>query len=155
MASTVKHISNLEYNIFTLTPLFVAFYKNMPQLKYNFFLAYLLLPIVMHEPSCMELQQIKRNSRILRITDNSDIMAGFSERFYYYKDLTNQCLQYAFEAELMSIDMTNMSIKVNKTLRKTFSNPKFTNQLKIASQLFRIMRQDVRTIYVYFGIKQI
>lgn len=99
---------------------------------------------------------INKNSRLLKITDNEDIMAGFHERFRFYRDITNQCLQYAFETELLSLNQGTMTIHVNdQTLRRLPYNRKFSIPRRIAPKLARLFKQDARTIYIYFGIKQL
>lgn len=84
MSDTLKNIGIIECNIFTLTPLLVAFYKNMPSKQRNLLYSYLLFPIVLHKPS-EKLVRLNKRSRITRITEDSEIMAGFQDRLQFYK----------------------------------------------------------------------
>lgn len=153
MGSTLRHISTIESNIFTLTPILVTFYKNMPKRKRNLLYAYLLFPLVLHKPS-ERLLTLKSTSRINRITEDIDIMAGFQNRLMFYKSLTNHCIQYAIECGALVIDKNEMTLSVGKAVA-LYSNPKLNNAFKVASLLPKVFKQDVVTTYIQLGIHQI
>lgn len=153
MSSTFKHIATIESNIFTLTPILVAFYKNMPKRKRNLLYAYLLFPLVLHKPS-ERLLTLKSTSRINRITEDIDIMAGFQNRLRFYKGLTNHCIQYAIECGALVIDKNEMTLSIGKEVTM-YSNPKLNTALKVASLLPKLFKQDVVTTYIQLGIYQI
>lgn len=153
MGSTFQHISIIESNIFTLTPLLVEFYRHMPKRKRNLLYAYLLFPIILHKPS-EDMKTIKKNSRINRITDNVDIMAGFQNRLQFYKTLTNHCIQYAVECGALVIDKKEMTLSIGKNVTM-YLNPKFSIAHKVASILPKIFKQDVVSTYIQLGIHQL
>lgn len=153
MGSTLRHISTIESNIFTLTPILVAFYKNMPKRKRNLLYVYLLFPLVLHKPS-ERLKTLISTSRINRITEDIDIMAGFHNRLKFYKNITNNCIQYAIECGALVIDTNEMTLSPGKEITM-YCNPKLNNALKVASLLPKVFKQDVVTTYIQLGIYQI
>lgn len=153
MSSALKHIGIIECNIFTLTPLLVAFYRHMPHRKRNLLYAYLLFPIVLHKPS-QKLTTLNSRSRINRITDDTDIMAGFQDRLQFYKEYTNQCIQYAVECGALVIDTEHLTLTTGKQV-KFYTNPKLEIALKVSNLLPKILKQDVVTTYIQLGIHQL
>lgn len=102
MSKFIENISILQNNTFILTPLLVAFYKNLKPTDKNILLAYFVLPLVLNNEFVGKIQRITTASNISRITKDKDIMAGFEDRFYYYKEQTNKCLQYAIDCIVKS-----------------------------------------------------
>ena len=97
MSELIENISTLQNNTFILTPLLVSFYKNLKPTKKNILLAYFVFPLVLNKDFIEKIQRITTSSSLSRIIKDKDIMAGFEERFYYYKEQTNKCLQYAID----------------------------------------------------------
>ena len=93
MSKFIENISTLQNNTFILTPLLVSFYKNLKPTDKNILLAYFVFPLVLNKEFIRNIKQINSSSNLSRITKNKDIMAGFEERFYFYKEQTNKCLQ--------------------------------------------------------------
>lgn len=153
MSDTLKNIGIIECNIFTLTPLLVAFYGNMPSKERNLLYSYLLFPIVLHKPS-EKLVRLNKRSRITRITEDSEIMAGFQDRLQFYKKLTNECIQYAIECGALKLDTEHLILSKGKPV-KFYTNPKLGKALNIASELYKILKQDVVTTYIQLGIHQL
>ena len=100
MSKFIENISTLQNNTFALTPLLVSFYKNLKPTDKNILLAYFVLPLVLNNEFLEKIQKITTASNLSRITRDKDIMAGFEERFYFYKEQTNMCLQYIEEENL-------------------------------------------------------
>ena len=80
-------------------------------------------------------------------------MAGFEERFNYYKEITNRCLQYALECKWIEID-ANMSVSVMDG-EYMQTDARLNLSFKLVSQLHRIFRKNVQNTYILFGIKQL
>ena len=104
MSKLIENISTLRSNVFVLTPILVAFYKNLQPKDKNILLAYFVFPLVLNSDFLDTITTISKASRLSRITNNKEIMAGFEERFEYFKDITNHCLQYALECEYIKIN---------------------------------------------------
>ena len=90
MSKFIENISTLQNNTFALTPLLVSFYKNLKPTDKNILLAYFVLPLVLNNVFLEKIQKITTASNLSRITRDKDIMAGFEERFDYYKEQTNK-----------------------------------------------------------------
>ena len=80
-------------------------------------------------------------------------MAGFEERFDFYKDITNRCLQYALDCKYIKIT-PNLSVSVI-TDKSMFTDPTLSDSFKLASCLHKIFTQNVINTYYSFGIKKL
>ena len=80
-------------------------------------------------------------------------MAGFEERFVFYKDITNKCLQYALDCKYIEID-NNLAVRVI-TNDSMYSDPFLSESLILSSKLYKVFNQDVINTYYSFGIKRL
>lgn len=150
MSKLIDNISTLRSNVFVLTPILVAFYKNLQPKDKNILLAYFVFPLVLNSDFLDTITTISKASRLSRITNNKEIMAGFEERFEYFKDITNHCLQYALECEYIKInDDLSVSVLADHTLQ-TDSN--LAKSINLASQLHKIFTRNIINTYYAFGI---
>ena len=77
-------------------------------------------------------------------------MAGFEERFEYFKDITNRCIQYALECEYIQInDDLSVSVLTDHNLQTDSS---LTKSINLASQLHKIFTRNIINTYYAFGI---
>ena len=151
MSKFIKNISTLQNNTFILTPLLVSFYKNLKPTDKNILLAYFVFPLVLNKEFIGNIKQINSSSNLSRITKNKDIMAGFEERFYFYKEQTNKCLQYAIDCKYIEIDK-NLAVNVINEC-KTLTDPCMNKSINLSSQLYKIFTKNVINTYYAFGIK--
>ena len=151
MSKFIENISTLQNNTFILTPLLVSFYKNLKPTDKNILLAYFVFPLVLNNEFVGKIQRITTASNMSRITKNKDIMAGFEDRFYYYKEITNKCLQYAIDCRYIEIDKNLAVTVINDDNRST--DTRLDNSLRLASQLSNIFTKNVINTYYAFGIK--
>ena len=153
MKKIVENISIIHNNIFVLTPLLISFYKNYKGIKNDLLLSYLILPIVLNPKCIEELKVIRSNSNLARLVTNKECMAGFAERFEFYKQITNQCIQYAIDCKYITVT-ANLQIKVVNT--DTYTDPSLSNSITLASNLHNLFKSlDVINIYYAFGIKNL
>lgn len=153
MIEAIENFECLESNIFTLTPLLVSFYRNMPLRKGNLLYAYLLFPLLLHPPF-YSIQRITSLTKLSRITSDKDIMAGFQERFNYYRMLTNECIQYGIESNWLKLNITECSITVNQA----YGIPKSKNlgkAFELVSMLHKVFTKDIVNTYIEFGITEL
>ena len=80
-------------------------------------------------------------------------MAGFEERFYYYKEQTNKCLQYAIDCRYIEVD-ESLTVKVIYNDNK-LTDTRLSKSLNLASQLYKIFTKNVVNTYYAFGIKEL
>lgn len=153
MSKYIENINTLHNNIFALTPLLVTFYKNMPKRDKNILYAYFVFPIVLHNWTLKTVQRITTSTQLNRFTGSKEFMAGFEERFTYYKDITNRCLQYAIECNYIEID-ANLAVTVLDCDYMQY-DPRLIKSRTLASQLFNIFNKNVQNTYILFGIKEL
>lgn len=151
MSKFIENISTLQNNTFILTPLLVSFYKNLKQTDKNILLAYFLFPLVLNNEFIEKIHRITTTSNMSRITKDKDIMAGFEDRFYYYKEQTNKCLQYAIDCGYIEIN-NNLTVTVINDTNGVIDS-RLNKSLSLASQLFKIFTKNVINTYYAFGIK--
>lgn len=151
MSKFIENISTLQNNTFALTPLLVSFYKNLKPTDKNILLAYFVLPLVLNNEFLEKIQKITTASNLSRITRDKDIMAGFEERFYFYKEQTNMCLQYAIDCRYIEVDKNLKVTVINDNNRP--ADTRLDKSLRLASQLSNIFTKNVINTYYAFGIK--
>lgn len=153
MSRFVDNVFTLQNNVFALTPLLISFYKNLKCRKKNILLSYFVFPLVLNRECIEKIKRLKTNSQLRRITRDKDIMAGFEERFVFYKDITNKCLQYALDCKYIEID-NDLTVRVI-TNDSMYSDPFLSESLILTSNLYKIFNQDVINTYYSFGIKRL
>lgn len=153
MSKYIENINTLHNNIFALTPLLVTFYKNMPKRDKNILYAYFVFPIVLHNWTLENVKRITASTPLNRFTGNKEFMAGFEERFKFYKDITNRCMQYAIECNYIEID-ANLAVTVLDCDYMQF-DPQLNKSRALALQLFNIFRKNIQNTYILFGIKEL
>ncbi len=151
MSKFIENISTLQNNTFILTPLLVSFYKNLKPTDKNILLAYFVFPLVLNKEFMGKIKQINTSSNLSRITNDKDIMAGFEERFYFYKEQTNKCLQYAIDCKYIEVDK-NLAITVINDC-KILTDSRLEKNINLSSQLYKIFTKNVINTYYAFGIK--
>ncbi|WP_235303574.1 three component ABC system middle component, partial [Phocaeicola barnesiae] len=133
-----------------LTPILVSFYRNLQPKDKNILLAYLVFPLVLNSDFLEKITTVSRASRLSRITNDKEIMAGFEERFEYFKDITNHCLQYALECGYIKInDDLSVTVLVDNNLQ---IDCRLSKSINLASQLHKIFTRNVINTYYAFGI---
>lgn len=150
MSKLIENISTLQSNIFILTPILISFYRNLQPKDKNILLAYFVFPLVLDSDFLEKITTVSRASRLSRITNDKEIMAGFEERFEYFKDITNHCLQYALECGYIKInDDLSVTVLVNNNLQ---IDCRLSKSINLASQLHKIFTRNVINTYYAFGI---
>jgi|SRR5665648_124404 len=153
MSKIADSIYQIHNNPFVLTPLFVEFFRHIQPKPKNILFAYLVLPLVLHEDSKKWLFRAKTTSSIHTFSNKTENMFGLQERIRLYKDLTNQCIQYAIDNQMIKIS-GNLIVEVLTTENKTVGNLK--ESLKASSNLHKIFKDlDVVAIYRLLGVKEL
>ena len=151
MSKFIENISTLQNNTFALTPLLVSFYKYLKPTDKNILLAYFVLPLVLNNEFLEKIQKITTASNLSRITRDKDIMAGFEERFYFYKEQTNMCLQYAIDCRYIEVDKNLIITVINDS--NVLTDSRLSKSINLSSQLYKIFTKNVINTYYAFGIK--
>lgn len=151
MSKFIENISTLQNNTFILTPLLVSFYKNLKPMDKNILLAYFVFPLVLNKEFLEKIQIITTASNLSRITKDKDIMAGFEERFYFYKEQTNKCLQYAIDCKYIEVDKNLAVTVINDS--NVLTDSRLSKSINLSSLLYKIFTKNVINTYYAFGIK--
>jgi hypothetical protein len=160
MSKAIQHLNILYNNPFLLTPIIVKFYEKYEgKQDKDMLLSYLILPLVLYEGSKLILKNKKKGLRtFINYTKKNEInkndkLFGLPVRVEDYKELTNLCLQHAFDTG---------SLQLNRGLSITFlkNNFKVDNSsvvyLKAAENLALLLKKEKIThIYMRLGIKKI
>lgn len=153
MSKIVEYTHIIYNNPFVLTSLIVSFYKHYRGEYNDILLAYLIFPLTLHSKSCDNIKGANTRSRLVKLTEDKESIAGLPERVVEYKELTNLCLQYAIDNKI--IEIVNMSVKVINDL-SIYTNPELKQSIKAASKLPNIFGLlDIVSIYKLLGIKKI
>ncbi len=153
MSKFVENIIVLKTNVFALTPILVSFYKNLKSREKDVLLSYFVFPIVLNNICLDKLRNLKITSRLSKITSDTNIMAGFEEKFEFYKDITNKCIQYAMECNYIKLN-EDLSISV-MTDDILITDTIFKDSITLASNLHKVFTKDVINTYYQFGIKKL
>lgn len=153
MSKFVDSIYQIHNNPFVLAPLFLEFFRPIQPKPKNILLAYLVLPLVLHEDCKQWLVGAKITSSIHTFNNKKENLFGLHERIRLYKDLTNQCIQYAIDNQMIKIN-ENLIVEVLLTKNETVENLK--EPLKASSNLYKVFRDlDVVAIYRLLGVKEL
>ena len=153
MSKFADSIYQVHNNPFVLAPLFVEFFRYIQTTPKNILLAYLVLPLVLHEDSKQSLVRARNTSSIHTFSEKKENLFGLPDRVRLYKDLTNQCLQYAIDNQIIKIN-ENLIVKVLTTKNKIVEN--LNESLKASSNLHKVFRDlDAVAIYRLLGVKEL
>ena len=111
MSNAIENYETLYNNPFVLMPLFHAFYKELPLQPKSVLLSYLILPLSLYPESRDFLSNAKVSSSLATLQKRSKCLYGLPQRVADYKNLTNLCIQYAFDLGVLAFD-ENLSLMV-------------------------------------------
>jgi len=151
MSQFSNNIYTIHNNIFSLTPILVSFYKNLIAKDKDILLSYFVFPTVLSPIATEEFKRIPVKSNLTRLVANKKFMFGFQSRFEQYKQITNNCLQYAIDCNYLKI-RENLSIEaLNQDV--LYTDNSLASAINLASQLPNVFKLDVINTYYAFGIK--
>lgn len=158
MSKYVDSIHKINNNIFVLTPLFVAFYKNLKPTSKNLLLSYLVLPLVLYKTSQQKIKSSKNTSSVFTFLNSKEKnkrenVYGLPKRVQEYKEITNQCILYAIENEWLKLedDLSIVTLVEQKNNMESLDDA-----FKASSKLCNIFKElDVISIYRQLGVKEL
>lgn len=153
MSKYIDSIYKTHNNVFIFTPLIVNFYNNLEVTQKNILLAYLVLPMTLHEDSRNTLKNTKVTSSIHTYRNKKDNLFGLPERVQNYKEITNNCLQYALNQKWLQMN-EDLSIDVLKNQGNNLGGLDIS--YRASSNLYKVFKNmEVVTIYKLLGIKNL
>ncbi len=154
MSDFCESIHNIYNNPFVLTPVLISFYKNYTGCEKDVLLAYLIFPIVLEQEHLKNIKVINTKSTLSRFTKDKVFMSGFYDRFKYYKNITNLCLQYALDSQYIYLT-DKMKVIVN-TEETYFTEPSLKYAVELSNNLHKVFKKiNIVNIYQAFGIKEL
>jgi len=158
MNKYIESLSKVHNNVFVLTPLFIAFYKNVEPKPNNILLSYLVLPLVLYKVSQNKIRSSNARSNIYTFLNSKEKskranVYGLPERVQEYKNITNQCLQYAIDNNWLQI---NEDLSVNVLEEQNNKSNNLEVAFKASQKLCNIFKDlEVIEIYRLLGVKKL
>jgi len=158
MNKYIESLSKVHNNVFVLTPLFIAFYKNVEPKPNNILLSYLVLPLVLYKVSQNKIRRSNARSNIYTFLNSKEKskranVYGLPERVQEYKNITNQCLQYAIDNNWLQI---NEDLSVNVLEEQNNKSNNLEVAFKASQKLYNIFKDlEVIEIYRLLGVKKL
>lgn len=153
MSKIVNNIYKIHNNPFVFTPLIIEFFKSSESKPKDILLAYLILPLVLYETSRKSLVFARTTSSLITFSKKKENFFGLPERVAQYKDITNQCIQYAIDNEIIQIN-NELTVEILIDQSNTIQNLK--QELIASSKLHKIFKDlDVVAIYKLLGVKEL
>lgn len=164
MSKFSNNLNILFNNPIVFTPLFTNFYQSLNETPKNILLSYFVLPLALNDQTKRWLVNSNKRSSLytfskISIDKNSpaktkhDNLFGLQERLQFYKEMTNLCLQYAFD---------NKWLKLNEDLSiSTLHNEKnkidlLKDSYKASGKINNIFDStDILRIYTMLGVKKL
>lgn len=170
MSKTIDHLYRLYNNPFFLTPILIEFYKAYQgKQSKDILLSYIVLPIVLYEDSKLILLR-KNKDRTIRTFINyhkkedktkfqkeikkNEKLFGLPERVEEFKEMTNLCLQYAFDRGCLKLNEEDLSISyIKNDFEKDNTLVEFLTVAENLSIMFK--KEKITHIYMKLGIKKL
>ncbi len=153
MSKFTNNIYKIHNNPFVLTPLIIEFFRKIQPKPKNILLAYLVLPLTLNEISRNNLKKAKSNSSIHTFSNKKENFFGLQTRVQTYKIMTNKCIQYAVDNELLNV---NNDLSVGILCDPMIIVDGLKDSSKASSNLHKIFKElDVVAIYRLLGIKEL
>jgi len=153
MIKSIKHIHKVYNNPFLLTPLILNFYENYSGQNNDILLSYLILPLVLNDDTRKWLLKARTNSSLTTFGKRRENYYGLPERIKEFKNITNQCLQYAIDKKFIEV---NSALQI-KVLQPDMDCLGFLKDaIKASENINKIFKDiDVVSIYRALGVKQL
>jgi len=103
----------------------------------NILLAYLVLPLALHEESKQSLVGAKTTSSIHTFSKKKEIFFGLQDRVQAYKALTNKSIQYAIDNQ---IDKDKWKANCWSLVKENKVSKNLKDSLKASSNLYKILK---------------
>lgn len=153
MSQIVNNIYKIHNNPFVLTPLILEFFKYSQPKPKDILLAYLILPLVLYETSRKFLVLARTTSSLITFSKKKENFFGLPKRVEEYKEITNQCIQYAIDNKIIQI---NNELTVEILIDDSTTMKNLEQELKASSKLDKIFKDlDVVAIYKSLGLKEL
>ena len=143
----------IKYNIFSLAPIIMSFYKECYTKQDNILLSYIIIPLVFSRKWNDTLLNTQKRSNLIHwIKENKIPIEGLSARIMFLRDYPSSALQYCFDMKWAFIDDNNNIILTEN--REWDISP--NNNMKSATKNNLVFKDmTVTQIYSSLGINKI
>lgn len=143
----------IKYNIFSLAPIIMSFYKECYTKQDNILLSYIIIPLVFSRKWNDTLLNTQKRSNLIHwIKENKIPIEGLADRIMFFRDYTSSALQYCFDMKWAFIDDNNNIILTEN--REWDISP--NNNMKSATKINLLFKDmTVTQIYSSLGINKI
>lgn len=148
MSSVVDAIYELKYNPFEYGEYIASFYFSAGKSENNLLLAPLVIPLCSHPVFSHKLNNSNIKSTMWMVFDDRTKLYDLQERIDEFQELTEQCIQYCFVNEWLSLDIENFLLRACAETTPPFAVKKSAEKL---GRLFE--GQSVVEIYSFLGVK--
>ena len=121
MSNAIRNFRTIHNNVFIFAPIFIYFFKAVGPKPKSILLSYLVLPFVLPLSSRKSLINSNVTSTIFSFLSKKDYMRGLSDRLAYYRVLTNHCLQYLIDVEMIKLGADDSVIVLSDDIETRFS----------------------------------
>ena len=156
MSKIVNNYYILYNNPFLLSDVIIEFYKNYEtKQSRELLLSYLVFPFTLYEVSIEALQRANGKRSIRSFIKSTDRLYGLQSRIQEFKDLTNQCLQFAIDQGLIVIKQ-DLTIEITELGQSVGKNDTIKKHLLASANLAKMFSGvELVSVFRQLGIKEI
>lgn len=153
MSNAIRNFRTIHNNVFILAPIFIHFFKEVGVKPKSILLSYLVLPFVLPLGSRRSLVNSNVTSTIFSFLSKKEFMRGLSDRLEYYRVLTNHCLQYLIDMEMIRLNSDDSIIVLSDDIETRFS----PQASPFAAKKFGILLKphDIPAVYRLMQIRKL
>lgn len=151
MSSMIESLYEVKYNPFIFGEVFVSFYSSLENVKKNFLLAPLIIPLYSYASVRNSVENAlfgeKRRSSIWSIFEDRTLFSDLQERIENFRGLTEECILYCISNDWLSIDTELLSVIIKKDVEG------IPNNNKVAKNLSKLLKgMSLEDIYTFFEV---
>jgi len=148
MSSIVDALYELKYNPFDYGPYIASFYSHLAESENNLLLTQLVIPLCSHPIYSHKLLNSNKRSSIWSVFGDRTKLYDLQERIDGFQALTEQCIQYCFVNDWLSVNEQQLSLTKCDEVDSNFIYQKSAEKL---GRLFS--GHSVVEIYSFLGVK--
>ena len=150
---TSDHIHTLHRSPFMMAPIIHAFYSELKPSPNNILFSYLVLPLVLHEPTSAYLYRLSTRSNWRTMISDKTRISGVHRRIQTLREITNVTIMSLESAGYLEFD-ENLAVK--PTAKKFPHLQGVERKIASARKLARILEdREPQHIYKSLGIAQL
>lgn len=149
MTDQIRHLQVLHNNPFIFGSAFIEFFEALGTKEKALLLGYLVLPMILHQPSHKFLSKANSRSSLRTMLQDCSRIYGLNERVTQYRQMTRMTVQYLLGTGGISVH-SHLDISVNQ---QVVEGPSPAGVIKAARQLGTFFRPyDVPTVFRMLGV---